>query len=401
MRTRRFANTERIRSKERRLQEVLKRRDLALLLGTMPKGVLTPVSHTTTGTTSTVHAPLRALVATAQETWQVDFADVPDPTGGFEDVVIPAAKQIGELASDQVLSFAGQSVGTYVVYAQHKLADENPEQRDPPGKYAGGTGVFSEHRDFFNHGQADGTPIPREGYDSTLTPETVSEAVDRLTIAFAAENSVPADATPLVRVIWNGSSISSSEVVARTLDITDLYSHIGSRGTNAHAVATTSVAGFMSAADKAKLDGAETGAGAFTLMMRDGNGRVQVASPAVTADVATKEYVDNTVSSVALGGNVKAMYTGRVATNGSVTGPSWSATWNSNVLCRVTHNLGHTNYEVQVVGMGSNFCRISSINSNYFEILSYDYSFSGPPLGDGTVHFGEGPSAFAFLVTTR
>ena len=40
-------------------------------------------------------------------------------------------------------------------------------------------------------------------------------------------------------------------------------SHVGATGT-AHGVATTSVAGFMSSADKAKLDGVSAGAGAYT-----------------------------------------------------------------------------------------------------------------------------------------
>ena len=301
MRLRRHANTERLRSKELRLKEVLRRRDLALLLGMMPKGVLTAVSHTSAGTTTTIHAPLRALVATPQETWKVDFDMVPDPTGGFDDVVIPAGKQIGELATDQVVSFVGQPVGAYTVYAQHVLVDENPETREPPGKYAGGTGVFPEHRDFFGHGKPDGTPIPREGYDSTLTPEVVSEAVDRLTIAFAPKGSEPANATPLVEVIWNGTSIASSTVIARTLDLTTLYDHIGAGG-NAHAVATASVDGFMSAADKSKLDGATSAPTANRLAQRDANGRIKVATPAAGAgggdDAANRDYVDSKVAGI-------------------------------------------------------------------------------------------------------
>ena len=298
MRTRRFANTERIRSKERRLHQVNLRRDLALLHSVLPKGVLTDVLHTTTGTTSTIHTPLRALVVTAEETWRVDFAEVPDPTGGFDDVVIPPGKQVGELASDATVSFAGQPVGDYIVYAQHILVDENPETREPPGKYASGTGVFPEHRDFFGHGKPDGTPIPRENFDSTLTPETVSEAVDRLTIAFAAVDSVPANATPLIRVTWNGTSVVSSTVIARTLDFTTLYDHIGARGSDVHAVATTTTAGFMSAADKTKLDAATSSKTASTLAMRDSGGRLRVANPSHDDDAANKGYVDDVVSDI-------------------------------------------------------------------------------------------------------
>jgi hypothetical protein len=375
MRVRRFANTERIRSKERRLGPVLHRRDLALLMGALPKGVLTGVSHTTTGTTSTVHTPLRALVDVAEETWRVDFADVPDPTGGFDDVVIPAGKQIGELKEDAVVSFAGQPVGTYVVYAQHSLEDENAEQRDPPGKYAGGTGVFPEHRTFFGHSQADGTPIPREGYDSTLEPEVVSEAVDRLTIAYALAANVPANATPLIEVVWDGTSVVSSEVIARELDLTDLYDHIGA-GDTAHAVATTTTAGFMSAADKAKLDAATSSKTANTLAMRDPNGRIRVDTPSHDDDAANKGYVDNAASNVAIGGNVNALYRGRVTWSGTtptLIGPAtWSITRNDTQDYTITHNLNTQALEIYVahsaVGTGVYTAHAKPNSANTFRV---------------------------------
>lgn len=346
MRIRRFANTERIRSKERRLHQVLRRYDMALLLSTFPKGVIGALSHTTAGTTSTIHTPLRVLVDTAQETWKVDFAPVPDPTGGFADVVIPAARQVGELASQVVLSFAGQAVGPYIVYAQHQLADENPEQRDPPGKYAGGTGVFAEHKSFYGYGHSEGTPIPRDDYDSTLTPEVVSEAVDRLTINFTAENSVPSNATPLIRVVWNGASISSAEVVARTIDLGTLFSHLGAGG-NAHAVATTSLAGFMSATDKAKLDAATANATASTLAMRDASGRLKVASPSAGTDAANKAYVDALLPQ---GGAI--MYAHFTIPSGTKTvGPSGfnfvsSSTFSGTRITQFDSGLGHNNFLV-------------------------------------------------------
>ena len=65
--------------------------------------------------------------------------------------------------------------------------------------------------------------------------------------------------------------------------------HIQS-GTNA--AATTSANGFMSAADKAKLDGATNLATASKLMIRDANGRAKVANPSDTYDIANKSYVD-------------------------------------------------------------------------------------------------------------
>lgn len=59
------------------------------------------------------------------------------------------------------------------------------------------------------------------------------------------------------------------------------------------ALATTSVSGFMSAADKTKLDAATSVATASTLVMRDASSRFRAADPSDTADVATKGYVDN------------------------------------------------------------------------------------------------------------
>jgi hypothetical protein len=52
----------------------------------------------------------------------------------------------------------------------------------------------------------------------------------------------------------------------------------------------------MAAGDKAKLDAATAGATASTLMLRDANGRAQVANPSANADVANKSYVDAAVA---------------------------------------------------------------------------------------------------------
>ena len=66
-------------------------------------------------------------------------------------------------------------------------------------------------------------------------------------------------------------------------------------GNHSHANATTSVAGFQSAADKLKSDNATAAATASTLMMRDSNGRAQIAAPSAGGDIATKTYVDGVV----------------------------------------------------------------------------------------------------------
>ena len=56
--------------------------------------------------------------------------------------------------------------------------------------------------------------------------------------------------------------------------------------------ATSSAQGAMLAADKSKLDSAVSAATASRLVIRDSNGRAQFATPAATADAATKGYVD-------------------------------------------------------------------------------------------------------------
>ena len=57
-------------------------------------------------------------------------------------------------------------------------------------------------------------------------------------------------------------------------------------------VATTSVSGFMSSADKTKLDAATASPTVSTLVLRDAAGRFQAVDPSAAQDVATKAYVD-------------------------------------------------------------------------------------------------------------
>ncbi len=64
-------------------------------------------------------------------------------------------------------------------------------------------------------------------------------------------------------------------------------------------LATSSVSGAMSAADKAKLDNATAAATASRVVIRDASGRAQFASPSVAADAATKSYVDGLLGGTA------------------------------------------------------------------------------------------------------
>jgi hypothetical protein len=71
----------------------------------------------------------------------------------------------------------------------------------------------------------------------------------------------------------------------------ELNAHIGSRG-SAHAVATSTQDGFMSAADKAKFDNATSMVAANTIIQRDSAGRAKVAAPSAADDIARKDTVD-------------------------------------------------------------------------------------------------------------
>lgn len=60
-----------------------------------------------------------------------------------------------------------------------------------------------------------------------------------------------------------------------------------------HSAATKTSDGFMSQADKTKLDNASNLANSNTLIMRDSNGRAKIKSPASADDIVNKEYVDD------------------------------------------------------------------------------------------------------------
>ncbi|ASR80576.1 minor tail protein [Arthrobacter phage Jordan] len=71
-----------------------------------------------------------------------------------------------------------------------------------------------------------------------------------------------------------------------------------------HANATAAVAGFMSGADKAKLDAASMSLVNGVLVMRDNNGNINAADPTSGSHVTTKTYVDS-----GLAGKAAAVHT--------------------------------------------------------------------------------------------
>lgn len=63
-----------------------------------------------------------------------------------------------------------------------------------------------------------------------------------------------------------------------------------------HANATASLNGFMSSADKAKLDNTASGLSPSTIVTRDANSNFSSGTPLLGAHVSTKDYVDNAVT---------------------------------------------------------------------------------------------------------
>lgn len=74
--------------------------------------------------------------------------------------------------------------------------------------------------------------------------------------------------------------------------------------------ATGSASGFMSASDKSKLDAATASDSTGTLVMRDGSGRFQVATPSADLDAANKGYVDSARAGLDVKASVKVATTG-------------------------------------------------------------------------------------------
>lgn len=75
-------------------------------------------------------------------------------------------------------------------------------------------------------------------------------------------------------------------------------------------LASTTDAGLLSASDKSKLDNASSADSTSTLVIRDGNGRFQVATPVADLDAANKGYVDSARAGLDVKASVKVATTG-------------------------------------------------------------------------------------------
>ena len=124
-----------------------------------------------------------------------------------------------------------------------------------------------------------------DSIDAALTP-TVS--------ASSAPSSSATGGKLSVVIGWIANRIKaitglSSWQATPSVNLEDCKNHIQN---GSHAIATSSSSGFMSAADKAKLDNATSEKTGSRLIIRDSNGRAKVANPSDSNDIVNKTYVD-------------------------------------------------------------------------------------------------------------
>ncbi|MDP4117574.1 MAG: hypothetical protein Q8873_00075 [Bacillota bacterium] len=121
--------------------------------------------------------------------------------------------------------------------------------------------------------------------DDILTP-TVSSNIPPPTVSKGKVSEVLGWIANRIKAITGQSSWYTDPSV--TLE--DCKAHMQS---GSHTNATVAAAGFMSAADKQKLDYATNEYTSSRLMIRDSNGRAKVQAPSDSYDIANKSYVDN------------------------------------------------------------------------------------------------------------
>lgn len=141
-------------------------------------------------------------------------------------------------------------------------------------------------------------PLYTENADIAVINEDLDSIDAALTPSVSASNAPSSSASggKLSIVLgWIANRIKaitglSSWQGTPSVNLEDCKNHI-QNGT--HATASSSSSGFMSAADKTKLDNATDSNVASRLMIRDSNGRAKVATPSATYDIANKTYVDS------------------------------------------------------------------------------------------------------------
>ncbi|WP_020621172.1 phage tail protein [Paenibacillus daejeonensis] len=128
--------------------------------------------------------------------------------------------------------------------------------------------------------------------------------------------------------------------------------HVGAGGP-AHAAATASVAGFLSAADKDKLDKSTSSSTANSLMQRDANGQTNVSAPTANSHVARKQDVDAVSTTVnQIGDYIQAQYI--LAGGGSILWNNLHFTWSARFIVlpmdKAINPAGYLNIELPPAG---------------------------------------------------
>ena len=140
-------------------------------------------------------------------------------------------------------------------------------------------------------------PLYTENADIAVINENL-DAIDEILTPEVAETEISetsAKGKLTVVLGWIANRIKAITGKTRWQDapsvtLEDCSEHINNGN---HANATATASGFMSAADKAKLDNATNLNTASTLMMRDSTGRARVELPLSSNDIVNKNYVDS------------------------------------------------------------------------------------------------------------
>lgn len=145
---------------------------------------------------------------------------------------------------------------------------------------------------------ADATLLARANHTGTQAASTITGLATVATSgAYADLSGIPATFAPAAHTqAW--STITSTPTTLAGYGITDAApsSHVGAGG-SAHAAATTSVAGFMAAADKTKLDGIAAGAQVNTVTSVAGKtGAVTLTASDVGAAAASHTHPASEIS---------------------------------------------------------------------------------------------------------
>jgi hypothetical protein len=189
--------------------------------------------------------------------------------------------------------------------------------------------LTSELTDSLSRSGKGGLTAPLKTVDGTVSLPGVafnSEASSGLSRYGPGDLRLSVLANLIARFIATGVEVTGT--VKATGGLADDTTHGVRGGGTQHAEVTQTVDGFMSAADKAKLDSAGQTAVANSLVRRDGAGRTQFADPAAAADAATKNYVDGAVAGVSSGYVSNATFvsaengarsSGSFGSNGSIT----------------------------------------------------------------------------------